>query len=283
MNISSCRIAFHALLLTGAAAVLPAQTFLGSDNFDDNSLTIGSGNRWIMSYGLGSSAGTGTFSETGGVLNFSSTGDDTQFLRWSNLSTPGSDFTQDWTATIDVTNIVYPTEGYVTAGLQIYTLFNDGSVNRFNAYYSLMLLSEGNSSNLIVTEWAKTTGTALGSPVTNSIAFGDGTAVSLQLAWNASAQDLTARYSSNGIDFITGQVFDLNGNEAGYQTNLNNAFGLELFVRSAGGAGPLSTGGVSFDNMNVSAVPEPSTFAALLGLAGLGFASSRRRPRGITA
>ena len=45
--------------------------------------------------------------------------------------------------------------------------------------------------------------------------------------------------------------------------------------------GRLTSGAVSFDNGQiggtVSAVPEPSSFAALAGLAGLGFAASRRR------
>jgi hypothetical protein len=48
------------------------------------------------------------------------------------------------------------------------------------------------------------------------------------------------------------------------------------------GGSPSSTTNfrVSFDSLSVSAIPEPSTFAALIGLASLGFCAVRRRRRG---
>lgn len=51
------------------------------------------------------------------------------------------------------------------------------------------------------------------------------------------------------------------------------------FYQTGALQGRLSSGSVSFDNVQVngSPIPEPSSFAALAGLVGLGFAATRRR------
>lgn len=270
------RILFMAAALLSVGS-LAAQTFVGSDDFNDNTLTIGSGNRWITTYGLG--AGLGTYAESGGTLNFTSSGEDTQFLRWSNTATSGSNFATPWTASINVTNNgASPGAGYITSGLQIYTLFDSGGSLSFNSYYAIMLINQ-NGNLGIVTEWAKYDEILDGFDITSNFVDngGDVEDVTLRLSWGADNL-LTSSYSLDGINFITGQVFDVSesGAEAGYAEPYNDSFGLELFVRSADGAGAV-TGGVSFDNMVVSAVPEPSTYAAIAGAAFLGFAVWRRR------
>ncbi|MCB1104266.1 MAG: PEP-CTERM sorting domain-containing protein [Opitutaceae bacterium] len=106
---------------------------------------------------------------------------------------------------------------------------------------------------------------------------GDVTDVVLQLSWTASTSQLTASYSTNGVNFTTGQTFNLAGAEAGYDTPFNNGFTLELVGRSAEGAGAVALGQIVYDNMAVSAVPEPSTYAAIAGALMLGFAAWKRR------
>lgn len=267
---------FVAGLLCLLPAVASAQSVFGSDNFDDNSLTVGAGQRWISTYDLSGDTTAGTFTESGGQLSYTSSSEDTQFLRWSGINTyTDNDFDRDWEISIDVTNIANPANGYVTAGLQIYTTYAVGQSLFYNAYYTIMVSSSSGNPG-IVTEWAKSNGTTLDAPTTNFISFGDTTDVTLRLSWNSTTNLLTAGYSTNGINFTTGQTFDLAGAEAGYQDPYNQKMGIELFVRSADGAG-LVSGGVSFDNMAVSAVPEPSTYAAIAGALMLGFAAWKRR------
>ena len=265
------------LLTVGIIAPVSAQTMAGTDDFNDNTLTVGTGQRWISEYDMSGAPNAGAFAESGGRLVYTSDSEDTQFLRWSGINTfADNDFDHNWTISIDVTNIVNPTSGYVTAGLQIYTAYAVEASLYYNAYYSIMALTDSGSG--IVTEWGKSNGTTMDAPVSNFISFGDTTDLTLQLSWNATTNLLTAGYSTDGINFTTGQTFNLAGAEAGYADPYNQKFGIELFVRSAAGAGGVGSG-VSFDNMSVSvsAVPEPSTYAAIAGGLMLGFAAWKRR------
>ena len=75
----------------------------------------------------------------------------------------------------------------------------------------------------------------------------------------------------NDVDFTT-VTLDLSGVPANADTlflEFNLAVGAEV---GAGGA-------VILDNFSVTAIPEPSVFAALLGLLALGFVAARRRAK----
>lgn len=258
-------------LLLALPLLASAQTLAGSDDFNDGTLTIGSGQRWVSTSG-----GAGTFSESGGVLNYTSSGEGTQLLRWTNLSSVSNAFANDWTANVTISNNTNPAGGYTTAGIEIYTGFEQDSSIYYNAYYAIMVI-DNPANGGIVTEWAKYDEGLDDLAVTsNFIGTGATSDITLRLDWAAASSVLTASYSSNGIDFTTGQSFNLAGAEAGYAAPYNNTFGLELFARSAGGAGAVA-GGITYDNMGVSAVPEPSTYAALAGLGALGLVFWRRR------
>ena len=89
---------------------------------------------------------------------------------------------------------------------------------------------------------------------------------------------LVASYSNDGgSTFLTGATYDLDGAEAGYEPPLNGGFTLELLASVNNIGSAVTSGQMSFDNLSVSAVPEPSTYAALAGLGALGFAVWRRR------
>jgi len=269
------------LCLGGLLAALPAvtasaQTLAGTDNFNDNSLTIGTGQRWTASYGLTTTPAI-SFTETGSVLNFGSAGDNTGFLRWISPVGNANGFANNWTATINVTNTTNPTTGYVTGGFQIFTYYESGSSLFYNAYYSAMVLNHSDGGRGIVTEWAKSDGAGSLTSVSNFIANGDDTTdITLKFDWNASTSQLIASFSSDGVNFTTGQTFNLTGAEAGFAAPYGNGFGIEVFGRSADGFGGVSSG-LTYDNMSVSAVPEPSTYAMIAGAAMLGVAAWRRR------
>lgn len=267
------------LLAVGTTAPAFAQTVAGTDNFNDGSLTVGAGQRWINNYDLSGAPNAGTFTESGGVLSYTSTSEDTQFLRWASPTTAfvDNDFDHNWTISVEVSNSTNPASGYVTAGLQIFTYYQVASSLYYNAYYSIMAMQSSGGDG-VVTEWGKYDEVLDDLDITsNTISLVGVSDYTLQLSWDATSNLLTASYDmGNGL--VTGQTFDLAGAEAGYTDPYNQKMGIELFVRSANGAGPV-TSGVSFDNMavSVSAVPEPSTYAAIAGALMLGFAAWKRR------
>ena len=81
--------------------------------------------------------------------------------------------------------------------------------------------------------------------------------------------DLTSA-SWSALDFTPGSALSV-GASTTLPTGTVTAFG--YFVTMAGGTT------VRVDDFSVSVIPEPSSFAALAGLAGLGMAASRRRRR----
>jgi hypothetical protein len=102
---------------------------------------------------------------------------------------------------------------------------------------------------------------------------------------NASVSDFT--FAARGNDgaatvewFFNDQLFSTTTVTAG-SFNVYSAELPSQFYGNGSIQGRLVSGKVSFDNVQINgtlaAIPEPSSFAALAGLVGLGFAASRRR------
>ena len=90
---------------------------------------------------------------------------------------------------------------------------------------------------------------------------------------------MSAGYSTDGINFnsvgtdfnpVTGWA---NSNPS---TSVDNGFNFGVFGQSNMSSG-ISVGSMHLDNFSVSAVPEPSTYAAIAGALMLGFAAWKRR------
>ena len=280
-----------------------AQTFLGSDNFNDNTLTLMTSGGVTIPQAVGQwrivddSESSGTWTEPNQGMEYTTpvtSGFDRSFLYWVSGATSynrpasgnnlgiggtglptGNPYTSSWVAQVEVTNnLTSLSTGWSNTGLQ---LFSSGS-NGFNAYYTISV-NTAPGAIWIVPEWGVyNVGTDDFTTHINYIATNDSTNVLLQMSFNADTKVLVASYSNDGgSTFLTGATYDLDGAEAGYEPPLNGGFALELLTSVNNIGSAVTSGQMSFDNLSVSAVPEPSTYAALAGLGALGFAVWRRR------
>lgn len=281
-----------ACLVAGAALLslpLSAQMTPGSDDFNDNTLgTVGVGQPWVFQQTNGTGA---AYTNQNGRLEFTAstpTGYNAATLYRTREFLSGGSYTSDWTATVSATNLVNSATlnsgGFVQIGLTVTTRFDsdsNGSPDSFNGQYALLLGVDPGGLKLATNSGRWNTGTSNFTLVPNATSFADATDVLLRLAWNASAQDLLAQYSTDGgTTFLTERTFDLNGADFGIGAPYNNAFALYLVGHtSALGSTPVTSGQVHVDDFVLTAVPEPSTYAMLAGLGALGLALRRRRAR----
>ncbi len=280
----------------GVASLLSAQTFVGSDDFNDNNLVVQGANpqaagQWRF---LVADAGA-AWANVNGRLEYTNTGAQAAFnssrAGWVSPSTSsnevggaglttGNPFTSSWSAVVSATNLVTPGAGYTYQGLETYTLT---STNGNNAYYG-MYLSTFNGGAQLAAEWGIwNAGTGDFDRQRTVVSTLDTTDVLLRLDYNGDTKVMSAGYSFNGSTFFNVGSFDLDGAQAGLEAPNLNGLGLQLIAVLNQGAGPVAAGELHFDNLAVSAVPEPSTYAALAGLAALGLVWWRRRQQAAVA
>lgn len=261
-------------LLVAAALTLPlsAQVFVGTDNFD-----TGSSTKWDYSGTLPSTT-AGTLAFTNNRLDFSKTGSGaySRNLYWdsngvtdgnlatsSDASVTSASYTTSWSSTLTVTNTLStpPSGQFATIGLSFQ---NDAGS------YSALMLSSTDTGYFIRSE-----GTGF-TAVNTSTA--DNTAVTLRLNWDASAKTLAAAYSTDGSNFTSVATFlpVSQWNNSSGSTSVTNGFNFSVFGNSDTTA-DIAVGSVFADNFTLTAVPEPSTYAAFAGLGALGLALWRRR------
>jgi len=253
-----------ALLLAafGFAASANAQTFVtGTDDFNS-----GATSKWDLSYRLnGATTGDLTFSNN--RLDFTKpSGAGNQFRLWDSDGTGSANvtsasFTTSWVMTMTVTNTLSGLTGseFATVGIQVY--------NGNNNYSAFMLSSTSTGY------FTRAEGT--GFTATNS-AMSDNTDVTLRLSWDAGAKTLAAAYSLDGSSYTSVATFLPVSQWPGSTTSDGFNFGV---FGNGNTSVAISTGSVYADNFALTAVPEPSTYAALAGVAALGLALWRRRRR----
>ncbi|AOS44033.1 hypothetical protein Verru16b_01094 [Lacunisphaera limnophila] len=255
-------------VLAGAAlASLPlsAQTFVGSDNFDSGF----NASLWDFTYRL-NAATQGTLSFTNNRLDFekAATGVGNQFRLWDSDDTgvanvTATSFSTGWVMNLSATNTLGGLSGaeFATVGIQV---FND------NNQYSALMLSSTSTGYYVRAE-----GNGFAAVNTSVV---DNTDVRLRLTWDAAAQTLSADYSLDGSSYNSVATF-LPVSQWDNSTNgVANGFNFGVFGNS-NTPGAISVGSIYADNFAVSAIPEPSTYAALAGLGALGLALWRRRAR----
>lgn len=252
-----------------AALSLSAQTFVGSDDFD-----AGQTAKWDYAYRL-NGATQGTFAFTNNRLDFSkpAAGAGNLFRLWDSDGTASpavtaSSFSTSWTMTMSVTNTLAGLAGgdFATVGIQV---FNDN-----NSYSSVMLAAVSGGYHI----QAEGSGFS-----TVNIGTADNTDVLLRLSWDASTQALAASYSLDGSAYTAAATFLPNAQwENTGIGGVSSGFNFGVFTNS-NTSGSIDFGSVYADNFSVSAVPEPSTYAALAGLGALGLVWWRRRQQAAAA
>jgi len=248
-------------LAIGLAVPLSAQVFVGSDDFNSGETA-----KWDYAY-RESSATQGDLSFTNNRLDFSKgTGTGNQFRLWNSDGTANPNvtsvsYTTSWVMSLTVTNTMsgLGSGEFASIGLN---LFNDD-----NEYMAVML-NVYESSLFFRTE---------GTNITElNTSIGDNTDVILRVSWDATAHTLNTAYSLDGSTFNAGTTFDPVTGWSNTTNPVSNGFNFGVFGNS-NSAGTISVGSMHADNFSVSAVPEPSTYAVILGLVMLGFTACRRR------
>jgi len=238
------------------------QAFIGADNLDS-----GASAKWDGTYRFPGSGTNGTLDFSNNRLDFSKGAGQGSFVRiWDSegTATPAVNslsYSTSWAMTWSVTNTLGGLTGgdYATIGIQVE---ND------NFSYSALMLSATSSGNFVRAEGSGFTAV--------NAATGDNTDVLLRLSWDATAQSLAAAYSLDGSSFSSVASFLPVSQWDNSVGSVTNGFNFEVFGNS-NLAGALSVGSVYGDNFAVTAVPEPSTYAAIAGLGALGLAVWRRR------
>lgn len=113
-------------------------------------------------------------------------------------------------------------------------------------------------------------------------AFGVGTGGAYTLNFDYNGSGFWALYDVNTTSYVSpGPLVQINGTgTASSSLTLTDNTSYKLYFGSAGAGLPGMDAGFQLDNVSVSAVPEPESYAMLLaGLGVLGFISRRRQPR----
>lgn len=244
-----------------AAAALHAQPYpyAGSDNFNDNSLSAS----WDFGYAVTGTT-SGWFTETNSRLEFTSTGSNqSRALVWNNSI--NNAYTENWTAQLTVTNLTSLSAGYSLIGLQVFAS-NSQNLGLFGAYaYN----SASTGTNLMVERGYGSSYTLTSARDTDVT---DVTDLTVRMTHNAATHDITVSYSTDGATFYDSIVYNPSTAWSGAPTD-----GFSFRILALSSVDAISAGQLYADNFSVTAVPEPSTYAALAGLGAFGLVLWRRR------
>jgi hypothetical protein len=120
------------------------------------------------------------------------------------------------------------------------------------------------------------------------------TATAVEISFNATTKTLTGGYDADGAanNYLFLPITDLTGNASGWGMNAASTFTIYLQGVSGNDAGgtvgvTIGTAGLAtLDNLSgtgLTAIPEPSSYAAMAGVVALGLVVWRRRQTARTA
>ncbi len=265
--------------------------FSGSANLGSSTALVGTG---------------GAYSVSGGVANFTATSPgDTEFVLVRYTGAVGS-FDNNWSVRIDV-NYANPSsiftsgvEQFMNLGLLVTRSDTTPGVSSNQPNFHAFLV-ESNVYQMTSDAYSRDIRTAIFAPgsntdgtryaETNPIGSPSAFATAVQISYNATTNVLSAGYDADGASggYSFTNMTDQTVNVATtWSMTSGNTFSIYLmgasgYDGSTSGVGPTVTAGeATLDNLygtNLTAVPEPSTYAAIAGALALGAAVWRRRQR----
>jgi len=260
------RLLLPALALAALSARAQPYPYAGSDDFNDGTISAS----WSGFYTL-SGTTAGLYTEPNGYMQFTAgTGNKSGVLRWNN--SVNNAYNEDWTAQLTLTNLTTPASGYSLIGLQVFAA-NNLDVGLFGAYaYS----HATNGQNLLVEKGYGPIFTL--TSYVESPAVTDLSDLTVRFTHSAATHDITIAYSNDGATFYDSITFNPGTDWSGAPTA-----GYSFRVMALSTAEAIGAGQMYVDNFSVSAIPEPSTYAAFAGLGALGLALWRRRRSNLAA
>jgi hypothetical protein len=251
------------LTLTGALLATALVSASGQTITDDFS----SAAQWTSPVAFG----FGNLTFTNSRLEYSVTGGSTGNLSYTTLATAVGSYTSNWTAQIDMHFVDFSTTDPTYADLAL-------GAKKTGPALSPSAGGEINRGSSLIGSWETNSSET---QITSSL-----TDLTMRLSFNSTTKVLTVDYSTGG-SFSTITSYDLH--TGGTDWGMTNSDTFTIFLKGNSGNdlttafGPLISGpDATFDNFSsvgMTAVPEPSTYAILVGAVSLGFAAYRRRPK----
>ena len=267
----------HLLTLVASLALasVGSAQYLGSNDFSSNN--IGG----LGQYSITTNAGAFTVEQD--RLEYSASLTASSRVLNMNASA-NSAYTEDWTASLTLSNLAAPTSGFNLISMQVF------SANADYGFFNIGLYRTATGTSGVLFEKGNTTnGNAATYTFTSYIAAqSDFSDVLVRMSHNSSTKDITLGYSlDGGSTYQTTATF--NPNLTGSSQGAGNWFaaptdGYSFRILGRNSVDTIAGDLMFADNFSVvagatamSAIPEPSTYAALAGLGALGLALWRRR------
>jgi PEP-CTERM motif len=263
------------LLATGSLLSVASAQYLGSNDFSSGT---GGGSQYSLP------GNVGTFTVEQGRLEYSAASTNSTRVLPMN-SGINSAYTEDWTASLSLTNLAAPTSGFNLISLQVF------SSNAEYGFFNVGLYRTASGNSGVLFEKGKTTdGTVNTYSFTSYIAAeSDFTDVLVRMSHNSTTKDITLAYSlDSGATYLDTTTFNPNltggGVSAGnWYAAPTDGYSFRILGRNSVDT-PIAGDLMYADDFSVvagatamTAIPEPSTYAGLAGLGALGLVLWRRR------
>jgi hypothetical protein len=275
---------------SAAALSLSAQTTLS-----DFSSSTGLGSSTVA---LGNSA---AISVSGGVANYTVATPTAQDFAYVAYTGAVGSYTSNWSVRVDVnyaagSSIFTPsTAQFVNLGLMVVptgvTPVITGGGPTFNGFAveSNLYSNAANAYNRDIRTAVFSPGNALDAETRYAQQFGgfSTTQTAVQISFDATTKTLMGHYDANGATggYSFSSMTDLTANAGGWGMTDASTFSLYVMGASGNDAGGLTgvtigTGLATLDNLTgtgLTAIPEPSSYAAMAGALALGLVVWRRK------